>query len=223
MRLLQSRLWMGLLMTYGVAGFAATNCFADQPNVSQNAATEVHQEAETASGVRATEFDGATNALARLDSAIVAHYAELSFTNIFITPAGPTGLAYTDEIRKLEGKPVRMTGYMVRTVNKDPDAFMFTRFPVATFFEEYGIVDDVPPNFAVALLKPREGKGSAWQPFAVTVFGKLELGSRNEQDGRISYVRIRSDYVTVGRDFQLLDVQRPLDQRDTNVGHHDHH
>lgn len=223
MRLLQSRLWMVMPMACGVCALVVVECFADQPTASKSATTEVHQEVATTSDIRSTEVDDATNALARLDPAIVARYSELSFTNIFITPAGPTGLAYTDEIRKLEGKPVRMTGYMVRTVNKDPDAFMFTRFPVATFFEEYGIVDDVPPNFAVALLKPREGMGSAWQPFAVTVFGQLELGSRNEQDGRISYVRIRSDYVTVGREYQLLDVQRPLDQRETNVGHHDHH
>jgi len=167
---------------------------------------------------------GTVSGEAVLDSAVAAQYAELSFTNVFVVPAGPRGLEYTVEARRLEQQLVRMTGFMVRTANQDPSAFMFAGHPVTTFGQEYGIVDDVPPNMAVAVLQPKAGHGSAWQPFAITVYGRLELGARSEADGHISHLRIRTDYLTTGREGQLLDVLRPLEEREVNLQpHHPSH
>jgi hypothetical protein len=161
-------------------------------------------------------------AAASLDAAVAAKCAPVQFAELFVTPAGPKGLEYTTNILALKGQPVRMTGFMVRHVNKDPAVFMLTEFPVSTMEHEYGIVDSVPPNVVHVLLPERKDYGTAWQPYAVTVYGRVELGRREEKDGRVSYVRIRADHVTVGDKLQLLDVMRPLAERDVNLGAHRH-
>lgn len=157
-----------------------------------------------------------------LDPAVAAKYAPVRFSELFVAPTGPKGLEYTARIREFEGKLVRITGFMVRQVNADPGVFMLTEAPVSTLEHEYGIVDSVPPNVVHVLLTARAGHGTAWQPYAVTVHGRLDLDGRQEADGRISYVRIQVDHITVGERQALIDVMRPTGERDVNLGRHRH-
>jgi len=169
-------------------------------------------------GARATEPDAGF-----LDGKVAADYMAVRFADLFVAPVGPKGLQYTTTARELENQRVRMTGFMVRQINADPSVFMFTEAPFSTLEQEYGIADGIPHDVVHALLPPRAGYGSAWQPYAVTVFGRLELGGRQEADGRISYVRIHVDHVTVGAKHRRIDLLRPLDRRDVNLGPHRHH
>jgi hypothetical protein len=180
--------------------------------------TDDHEQTHDAPGGKAAAAEPA----ATLDAAVAAKYAPVQFAGLFVTPAGPKGLEYTANIVAFKGQPVRMTGFMVRHVNKDPAVFMLTEYPVSTMEHEYGIVDSVPPNVVHVLVPEQEDCGTTWQPYAVTVYGRVELDRRAETDGRISYIRIRADHITVGDKLQLLDVMRPLAERDVNLGAHRH-
>lgn len=148
-----------------------------------------------------------------LDRELIESYAPMTFGDLYVTPAGPKGLEYTTRLKALEGQRVRMTGFMVRIVNQDPDVFMFSDRPVSTHSCQIGGIPDVPVTVVHAILAAKPGCGTAWQPYAVTVFGRLELGGREEKDGRYSYIRIRADHVTVGERFQTVDLQIPLVRR----------
>lgn len=174
--------------------------------------------AHEAEGQRST----AETNCATLSAAAAAKFTQVRFSDIFVTPAGPNGMEYSKSIRELNGKPVRVSGFMVRQVNKDPAVFMLTEFPVSTMEHEYGVADSVPPNVVHALVPLKKGYGTAWQPYAVTVYGRLELDGREEADGRVSYARIQVDHVTVGPDSRLIDVMLPLAERDVNLGRHRH-
>jgi hypothetical protein len=164
----------------------------------------------------------AGSAVPTLDAAVAAKYARVQFAELFVMPAGPKGLEYTTNIVARKGRPVRMTGFMVRHVNHDPAVFMLTEHPVSTMEHEYGIVDSVPPNVVHVLLPEQKDCGTTWQPYAITVYGRMELDRRAETDSRISYIRIRADHITVGDKLRLLDVMRPLAERDVNLGTHRH-
>ena len=69
-------------------------------------------------------------------------YVAFEFGKVFKRPAGPKGLEYTGEARALDGKKVRMTGYMVRHWHEDASVFLFTEHPRVLNVAEYGLADD---------------------------------------------------------------------------------
>ena len=155
---------------------------------------------------------------ASVDASVLAKYTPVRFPDLLVTPAGPKGLEYTKTVKQLAGKSICITGFMVRHISQDPAVFMLTEFPVSTMEHEYGVVDSIPPNVVHVLLPPQQGRGTAWQPYAVTVYGQLELDGRAELDGRVSYFRIRTDYITVGDKHALIDLMQPLSERGVNLG-----
>ena len=69
--------------------------------------------------------------------------AELKFTDFF-KPIGPRGLEYTDKVRALAGKKVRLLGYMARQPEPKPGLFLFTPVPLQMNEHEYGLAEDMP-------------------------------------------------------------------------------
>ena len=49
-----------------------------------------------------------------------------------------------------------------------------------------------------------------WVRQPLTVYGRLELGPREERDGRISQIRLYADHVTAADGQTLLEPRRPL-------------
>ena len=116
---------------------------------------------------------------------------ELPFRGLFRFPAGPAGLEYSDGARSLAGRKVRITGYMVRQAQPIPWAFILSPVPQSLHEREYGLCDDLPMT-AIHVFVPRSSQPMVPRlngPVAVT--GILELGGREEADGRVSTARVR--------------------------------
>jgi hypothetical protein len=137
-------------------------------------------------------------------------YAPLKFEEIYVTPAGPKELEYSSKANDLKGKKVRMDGFMVKHFNDDPQLFMFTAFPTSHNSAEYGLTDSLPVSLVHVVMKVRPGDAPIWTPRRLTVAGTLELGSRQEMDGRVSHVRILCDQVADSKARTSIELRKPL-------------
>jgi hypothetical protein len=122
---------------------------------------------------------------------------ELRFAEIYRTPAGPRGLEFTDKVRSLEGRRVRILGYMVQQAEPAPLTFLFGPAPSKVNEEEYGFADDLPPQ-TIHVHVPSAGKELdplhvQFTPGLLLLTGTLNLGEQKEPDGRVSYVRLVLD------------------------------
>src|SRR5882672_2473916 len=68
---------------------------------------------------------------------------DLKFSELF-KPIGPRGLEYSDKLRALDGKKVRMLGYMVNQSQPVPRTLLLSPVPVTLHEEEYGLAEDMP-------------------------------------------------------------------------------
>lgn len=113
-----------------------------------------------------------------------AQTVELSFGNFFVMPIGPRGLVPSPGLLALVGKPVRISGYLIR---QDGLAWLSPQ-PVVLGDADEGLADDLPAS-TLAL------KGKISPPLTamdyVSLTGILEIGPWPEQDGRISQIRLR--------------------------------
>ena len=122
-----------------------------------------------------------------------AGIAELKLADLFEQPIGPRGLIYTKAVLALEGKKVRVLGYMVKQEAKIPGLFLLAPLPLQLHEEEFGLADDLP----AATLHVHKTEGAdqlvPFTPGPMLLTGTLRLGNREEADGRISSVRLELD------------------------------
>jgi hypothetical protein len=114
---------------------------------------------------------------------------ELRLSKIF-NPVGPRGLEISATVRRLEGREVRVAGYMVRSDAAVSGAFLLSPVPVQ-LHDGDGLADDLPA--ATVLVEGLIHRPIAYTPRQLTVTGVLHLGPREEPDGRISFVRLLVD------------------------------
>ena len=126
--------------------------------------------------------------------------AELRFDELF-EPIGPVGLDYSARLRSLEGQRVRLHGYMVAREAAPPGTFLLTAFPVQLHESEYGLADDLPPATVFVEAPAWRDRTVPHRSGTITVIGVLQLGNREEPDGRVSSIRL------------ILDGPDPLEQK----------
>lgn len=136
-------------------------------------------------------------------------YAAFEFGKVFKRPAGPKGLEYTAEARALDGKRVRMSGYMVRHWHEDASVFLFAEHPMVLNVAEYGLADDLPPDAVHVIQGVLPGRAPDWVRQRLVVLGRLELGPREEGDGRVSQVRLHAERITAADGLTVVEVRRP--------------
>ncbi len=122
-----------------------------------------------------------------------AGVAELKFSEFFRSPAGPLGLELSERIRALDGRRVRLLGFMVRQAKPSPGIAILAPFALATNEFEYGLADDFPPNVVFVEVPRFADLAVPFTPGPLVLTGTLELGRREEADGRVSQVRLRLD------------------------------
>lgn len=116
---------------------------------------------------------------------------DLSFREFF-APAGDAGLNYSDRLRALAGKRVRLVGFMVRETGRGPGTFILSSQPVTVEKQGVCFVEDIPPTAVhVHLPSGQSTTKVAYAPGRLALTGVLEIGSRHEADGRNSAVRLR--------------------------------
>ena len=119
---------------------------------------------------------------------------DLKFSDFFVNPIGPRGLEFTDTLRNLDGKRVRIEGYMVQQDQPLPDAFLLTPLPLRLHEDEYGMADDLPATTLHVFSQTKENQ--TYRSGILIVTGTLRIGNREEPDGRISTVRLILDAPT---------------------------
>ncbi len=143
-------------------------------------------------------------------SDLADEYALLPFEDLYQLPAGPKGLEFTAMTQSLKGRKVRMDGFMVRHFHEDAAVFLFTGVPAAHNQAEYILADSLPTSLVHVVLPEIAGRAPSWRPQRITVFGTLELGSRQEIDGRLSHVRLIAEHVGDSQTQEPLELRRPI-------------
>lgn len=122
----------------------------------------------------------------------LAGVTDIKLGEIFKTPIGPKGLEYTDRAKSLDGKKVRVAGFMVEQETPMRGVLILAPMPIHTHDEEMGLADDLPASIMYCLTSDREFK-PAFTRGKMLLTGTLRLGSREEADGRVSWARLELD------------------------------
>ncbi|MQY51016.1 hypothetical protein [Rhodocyclus gracilis] len=122
-----------------------------------------------------------------------AGVASLKFGEFFAMPVGPLGLEPSARLLALNGKTVRLVGYMVREEEPTAGRFLFSPLPVVLGDEDESLSDDLPPSTVTVHV---QGAGTQTTPYIdglLHLTGTLEVGAQEEADGRVSSVRLQLD------------------------------
>jgi hypothetical protein len=118
---------------------------------------------------------------------------DLKFNEFFVMPVGPLGLEPTKKLRFLEGRRVRMLGYMVRQEKRTIGTFLFAAIPVQIHEHDNGLSDDLPPATVRVAVPTCRDKPVPFAPDLMALTGTLHLGNRSEADGRVTFARLELD------------------------------
>lgn len=118
---------------------------------------------------------------------------ELKFSEIFRQPIGPRGLEYTERLRALDGRRIRILGYMARQTKPVDHCFLLAAVPLMLNEIEYGHADDLPATTLHVFTSSDAPEKTPFTPGPLLLTGKLSLGNRLEADGRTSTVRLHLD------------------------------
>ncbi|CAN5720192.1 hypothetical protein BH11VER1_BH11VER1_38990 [soil metagenome] len=146
----------------------------------------------------------------RLSKEVIAAYEVFDCSEVFTVPAGPMGLEYSARASALNGKKIRVTGFMVKHYNTDPTVFLFSETPRLYNEREEGLADSLPPGTLHVIVQVRKGDAPAWRREKMTLYGTMELGGRQELSGRISHVRLTCDAITNALTGERLEVGKPI-------------
>lgn len=118
---------------------------------------------------------------------------DLFFDEFFKTPVGPRGLDMTDRLTEMNGKKVRILGYMVRQSKATPWTLLLAPMPLIAHEGEFALAEDLPPSTVRVLLPRNSNPITPYTPGLLLLTGKLDIGDREEADGRHSLVRLHLD------------------------------
>lgn len=126
-----------------------------------------------------------------------AGVADLKFSEMFKMPVGPQGLEPSARLLSLNGKAVRLIGYMVDTESRAPGTLILTPLPVSNGHEDESLADDLPASAVfVHLSGPGTTKVVRSLRGLIQLTGTLQVGAADEADGRVSAIRLRVDEST---------------------------
>jgi hypothetical protein len=112
---------------------------------------------------------------------------DLAFREFF--EPTPKELRPSARLASLEGRRVRLVGFMVRSEEPPKGGFFLCPFPlVAT--EAGGGTADLPPETVYVVVPSAAGRAVPHVARPVVVEGVLELGSRAGEDGQVSSIRV---------------------------------
>jgi hypothetical protein len=122
--------------------------------------------------------------------ALPANIAELKFRDFFVLPLGDGEPKFTQQLHGLDGRRVRIVGYMARQEAPGPGVFLLTPMPMTLATA----ADDLPAaTLFVHLPSALEGQTATHAAGLIALTGTLSVGTKHEADGRISRVRLQLD------------------------------
>lgn len=124
--------------------------------------------------------------------ALPSGVTELKFSEIYTLPVGPRGLEPSAKLLSLNGKQVRLVGYMAKQDEATPGVFILSPLPVLMGHEDESFADDMPATSVFVHLHDAQ-QINGYVPGLINLSGVLNVGEWHEADGRISYVRLQLD------------------------------
>ncbi|NVO06024.1 MAG: hypothetical protein HXX19_08905 [Rhodoferax sp.] len=116
----------------------------------------------------------------------------LHFADFFKLPLGARGLEMTPALLQAHGQTVRLDGYMVQQEQPALGHFMLTPRPVRMSEHADGDADDLPAAWAMVYLDAsQQDFAIPYQRGLLELTGVLSVGRLEEQDGRVSWVRLQ--------------------------------
>jgi hypothetical protein len=98
----------------------------------------------------------------------------------------------SDQAAALEGRRVRLVGFMAHMEVAPRGAFYLAPRPVSC--DEAGAGNaDLPPEAVYVVVRSASGEEIEFTPRVLEVTGRLELGNRVETDGRVTHLRLILD------------------------------
>lgn len=138
---------------------------------------------------------------------------ELKFREMFKMPIGPKGLEPTDKLLSLDGKRVRLVGYMAGQEESAKGVIILTPMPVSLGDEDESLSDDLPGNSVFVHLTQRYAeKPVPNMQGLLHLTGTLQLGPQDEADGHVSAIRLTLDDAT----SKLLTTAAPAPNSNSN-------
>ena len=140
----------------------------------------------------------------------------ISFHDFFQRPVSSEGLLLKEQILQAQGRQVRLTGYMVQQEKIAPGQFLLAQRPVLISQHADGEADDLPPaTVLVELACEQQNQFVAYKRGLIDVVGELDVGRKEDNDGRVSWVRLRmpSDGTREMNGFEFLTLQRDLQHK----------
>ena len=169
----------------------------------------------TTAGTNQLSRASSTNALPPLPPGVT----ELKFNDFFRQPIGPRGLEYTDKLRSLEGRRIRILGYMARQTKPVDHCFLLAPVPLTLNEIEYGHADDLPATTLHVFTTKEAPPRAPHTPGPLLLTGTLSLGNRAEADGRISTVRLQLDPPTAEQQAAAHAAAKNVPTTDPHAGH----
>lgn len=123
-----------------------------------------------------------------------AGVSDLKFHDIFKTPVGDKGLEPSAALLALDGKRVRMVGYMVHQQPEPRGAFLLSPLPAEISDEDEPLADDLPPSVVAVEIAGAANRPVPLLPGLVKISGVLHVGAKTDAaSGRVSVVQIALD------------------------------
>ncbi len=141
--------------------------------VTVASAHEAAQTRQTTQGIRVP----ALLSVSRPPDALPKGVAELKFRDVFKLPVGAKGLEPTETLRKLDGKRVRIVGYMVQSETPPRGGFLISPLPVAAGDEDESLADDIPPSALLVSLPKGRDAVIPNLPGLIKLSGTLRVGA----------------------------------------------
>ncbi len=137
-----------------------------------------------------------------------AGVAALAFADFF-GPIGDRGLDYSPKLRALDGRPVRLVGYMVREQEHAPGLFLLAGWPLNVETKGGCATDPVPATAVHVVVPSSASRPVPYRPGRIVLFGRIEIGPRPAADGRVSTVRLVLDAASAASIVPSAEVSAP--------------
>jgi hypothetical protein len=117
---------------------------------------------------------------------------ELRFDEFYKMPVGPMGLEPTEKLASLNGKRVRILGYMADIRLRNNRQMLFAPLPLRAQPLEYGQADDIPATHVLVRVPGHPAQPVPFTPGLMLLTGTLSVGGKS-LDGEKAYVRLLLD------------------------------
>jgi hypothetical protein len=123
-----------------------------------------------------------------------AGVTDLKFRDIFKMPVGDKGLEPSATLLALDGKRVRIVGYMVRQQPAPQGMFLLSPLPVEISDEDEPLADDLPPSVIAVEVGGAADKSIPLLSGLIQITGVLHIGVKTDAaSGRVSSAQIALD------------------------------